>query len=491
LTITDTAVGATIYYTTNGTTPSSSTTPYTEPITISASETIKAIAVLSGYSSAATSAIYTLQAPQTLFSPAAGAIVAGSTVSLSDACANAAFYYTTNGKAPTTRSTKYSVPITVSSPETIEAIAVCTGYITGKVASAAYTLQAATPVISPPSGTYSTVQTVTISDATSGAQIFYTTDGTTPTTSSAQYAGSITVNTSETVNAIAVASGFSTSAIASAVYLLEPPAPAPTFSIPNGIYAAGQQVTLKDSLPGTIYYTTNGITPSTASTIYAGAITLTATTAIQAIEVAPGFANSVVAVGVFSIAPRAATPTIIPGTGPEFAPLTVTILDANPGATIYYTTDSSIPTTSSTQYTGPFTIGSIGSTVVRAIATAPGFALSNYATASYAISQPPQPPEVLNTSASSVTPSGATLIATVLDNDIAGCVWFNYGTSPTALSSRSATYMIPARQGLPVVASQPINWLEANTTYYVQAWVQTTGGTVSGPIVSFTTTAAP
>lgn len=52
----------------------------------------------------------------------------------------------------------------------------------------------ATPTFSPGGGTYSSAQTVTISDTTSGATIYYTTDGSTPTTSSSHYTTAITVS---------------------------------------------------------------------------------------------------------------------------------------------------------------------------------------------------------------------------------------------------------------------------------------------------------
>ncbi|MFT4112954.1 CotH kinase family protein [Silvibacterium sp.] len=76
----------------------------------------------------------------------------------------------------------------------------------------------ATPVFSLASGTYTTAQTVTITDATSGAAIYYTLDGTTPTTSSTLYSGAITLTSPVTLNAIAILSGYSASAVASANY---------------------------------------------------------------------------------------------------------------------------------------------------------------------------------------------------------------------------------------------------------------------------------
>ena len=61
---------------------------------------------------------------------------------------------------------------------------------------------------------------MSISDATSGATIYYTTNGTTPTTSSAVYTGPITVSSTETLKAIAVATGDTNSAVASAAYTI-------------------------------------------------------------------------------------------------------------------------------------------------------------------------------------------------------------------------------------------------------------------------------
>jgi chitobiase/beta-hexosaminidase-like protein len=87
------------------------------------------------------------------------------------------------------------------------------------VASRTYTLRAATPTFDPPGGTYLAGPVlVSISSASPEVTIYYTTDGTTPTTSSTQYGGPILVVLGTTVQAIAVRAGWSQSAVASATY---------------------------------------------------------------------------------------------------------------------------------------------------------------------------------------------------------------------------------------------------------------------------------
>lgn len=80
------------------------------------------------------------------------------------------------------------------------------------------TTPAALPLFTPAGGTYTAAQTVTITDASTGVTIYYTTDGSTPTTSSTVYTAPITVSTSTTLKAIAYGNGFSVSPVASATY---------------------------------------------------------------------------------------------------------------------------------------------------------------------------------------------------------------------------------------------------------------------------------
>jgi Chitobiase/beta-hexosaminidase C-terminal domain len=160
------------------------------------------------------------------FSPAPGSYASAQSVTLSDTTAGAVIYYTTNGTAPTTGSTKYSAAIPVNSTTTIEAIAVASGYTNSAVAVGTYTISAqpvaATPTFSPAPGTYTSAQSVTLSDTTAGAAIYYTTNGTPPTTSSTQYVSGtpLSISATTTIEAIAVASGYTNSAVAVGTYTI-------------------------------------------------------------------------------------------------------------------------------------------------------------------------------------------------------------------------------------------------------------------------------
>jgi hypothetical protein len=231
ISIADATPSASIYYTTDGSTPTTASQLYSAPFTVSATTTVNAIATASGYTqSAQGSASYTYSPSEPVtqtptFSPAGGSYTTAQQVTISDATAGAVIYYTTNGTTPTTSSAVYSSPISVASGTvTINAIAQAPGDSASSVGSAIYTIQAATaatPTFSPVAGTYTSAQSVTIADTTPGATIYYTTNGTTPTTSSAVYSGAITVSASTTLEALAVASGYAQSAVATAAYVIQ------------------------------------------------------------------------------------------------------------------------------------------------------------------------------------------------------------------------------------------------------------------------------
>ena len=391
VTISDSTPSSTIYYTTDGSTPTTSSTVFTAPLPVSATTTIRAMATASGYTSSDVStALYTISAPAAstpTFSPAAGTYTSAQTVTIADSTPGATIYYTINGTTPTTSSAVYAGPVNVSSTETLQAIAIASGYSASSVASAAYTITqpAAAPTFSPAGGTYTSAQTVTIADSTPSAIIYYTTNGTTPTTSSTVYAGPITVSSTETLQAIATASSYSTSSVASAAYTVTPIAAAPTFSPVGGTYTSAQTVTIADSTPGAaIYYTTNGTAPTTSSTVYAGPITVSVTETLRAIAAAAGYAQSAVASAAYTINTNvAATPAFSPAPGTYTTSKKVTISDVTSGAAIYYTTNGSTPTTSSSRYKSPIVVSS--SETIKAIAIASGYTQSAVASGTYTI----------------------------------------------------------------------------------------------------------
>lgn len=80
-----------------------------------------------------------------------------------------------------------------------------------------------TPVILPVAGTYATAQTVSMTVISPGAEIRYTTDGSTPTCASTLYTGTFSTSSppsSETVQAIGCAFGLTTSGVASNAYVI-------------------------------------------------------------------------------------------------------------------------------------------------------------------------------------------------------------------------------------------------------------------------------
>jgi hypothetical protein len=385
VTISDTTSGSTIYYTTNGSTPTTASSTYSSAITVSVTETLEALAVKAGYSNSAVgSAVYTFSGTVGTpgFSPAAGTYNTSQTVTISDGTSGASIYYTTNGSTPTTGSTHYSSAITVSATETLKALATKSGFTNSAVGSAVYTLKVATPAFSPAAGTYNSAQTVTISSSTPSASIYYTTSGSTPTTASTLYSSAIAVSKTETLKALGVKTGYTNSAVGSAVYTLK--VATPTFSPAAGSYGSAQTVSISDTTSGsTIYYTTNATTPTTASTKYTSAITVSATETVEALGVLTGYSNSAVGTAVYTINGAAATPGFSPAAGTYSSGQTVTISDGTSGASIYYTTNGTTPTTGSTLYSSAVSVAS--TQTLEALAVKAGYFNSAVGSAAYTI----------------------------------------------------------------------------------------------------------
>jgi chitinase len=182
-----------------------------------------ACAVFSGCPQADDSGPGTATVATPMASPAAGTYASALTVALSTATGGATIHYTTDGSTPTAGSALYASPISISATTTLKAFAVHDGMNSSGVLAAVYTINpggetVATPTATPAGDNYPSAQTVTLATTTGGASIYYTTNGSTPTTGSALYASPITISTATTLKAVAVKSGMHDSGVLTAVY---------------------------------------------------------------------------------------------------------------------------------------------------------------------------------------------------------------------------------------------------------------------------------
>lgn len=122
---------------------------------------------------------------------------------------------------------------------------------------------AAAPAFNPAPGNYSSGQSVTLSDATAGAAIHYSVNGSTPTASSPVYTSPISVTSNETIKAIAMASGFSASPVSSGTYAIGTGTSGASFAA--GFSGGGMTLNGSAAYSGTRLRLTNGGTHQAGS----------------------------------------------------------------------------------------------------------------------------------------------------------------------------------------------------------------------------------
>jgi hypothetical protein len=267
----------------------------------------------------------------------------------------------------------------------------------------------ATPTFTPAPGTFPAAQDVTIATTTPNATIFYTTDGTNPTSASVVYSGAISVAKNTTIRAFATATGFKDSAVAAGAYVINipPGTTAPVdINTPTGTYnnpvATGLATT---SSPATICYTLDGSAPTcnattatctgTSATYNAGSpIPVDApvgggNSTIKALACKVGNTNSTVTTAVLSF--KAADPgaSPLPAEVAQGTIVTVSTVTANNGAnavSIHYTTDGTIPTCLTGSVFGQAGNVQIDqNTTIRALACRGNYIASNLGTFAYTV----------------------------------------------------------------------------------------------------------
>jgi alpha-tubulin suppressor-like RCC1 family protein len=294
----------TIRYTTDGTTPTESSTQYTGAISVTGTTTLRAAAFRTGWtSSTVATSVYTMKVGTPSISPTGGSFGSSQNVTVTAGTTGALLRYTLDGSEPTESSSSVTsggaVGVTQSSTLMVKSfngpawtasdLKVGTFYISqGTVAA---------PTASPAAGTYTAAQTVSLSSSTVGALIRYTLDGSEPAALSALFTAPIVVDGTLTLKAKAYLSSWSGSSTLSASYtinLTNTVLPV-SFSPAEGTYTTQKTVTLTSSTSGaTIHYTTNGATPTTSdpSVSSGGTVSITRSQVLKAMAVKASMTNS-------------------------------------------------------------------------------------------------------------------------------------------------------------------------------------------------------
>jgi hypothetical protein len=249
VTLQTSTAGASIYYTTNGSIPTQSSTLYSGTMTLTNSATVKAKAFKSGYNSSGEAiALFTVNQPFNFSLSNSGdkSVTAGSSVtnlisaalvsgttqpvtfSASGLPSGATASFSPNSCSPSCSST-LTISTSGSTPAGSSTITVTASTVTASGSGVTKTTTfnlgvglptVATPTINPNTGTYTGSVSVTLQSSTAGAAIYYTTNGSTPTQYSTLYTGTMTLTNSATVKAKAFKSGYNSSGEAIALFTI-------------------------------------------------------------------------------------------------------------------------------------------------------------------------------------------------------------------------------------------------------------------------------
>jgi alpha-tubulin suppressor-like RCC1 family protein len=259
--------------------------------------------------------------------------------------------YTTTGAVPTETDATVACGGTVAVAQslTLRVSGWRAGAPTSEITTAAYTLQAPAPTITPGTGAYGGAQTITIATGTPASTVRYTLDGSEPTATSSVYAAPLSVGGTLTLKAAVFKTGWTTSVSGTASYWIAAATVAtPIITPAGGGYAEAPLVTITTATSGaTIRYTLDGSTPTGASTRYVLPFLASTTTTLKAKAFLAGQTPSGVAAATFALdaVGAVATPTLSV-VGGRFTTQQVVTVIGPPGATLRYTTTSVDPTTS-------------------------------------------------------------------------------------------------------------------------------------------------
>ncbi|HWV66118.1 chitobiase/beta-hexosaminidase C-terminal domain-containing protein [Chitinophaga sp.] len=342
-------------------------------------------------------------------------------VVLSTTTAGGTIRYTLDGTVPTINSPVFN-PLTdtlkLTGTTTVKASTWMENMYVSEVSTALLSIMPPAlpnPVFVPSAGIYSDPIKMAIKVAEPGATIYYTTDGSTPTTASQVYTDSIHIDSTMRIKTFAVKEGRSPSQVMAATYTILPEGTKqPVFSVPAGNYNGPQEVTISSATPGAVIrYALNDNALNSNSPVYAAPVKISATATLKAYASAGGLTDSKVTIAAYVIGNNdvaVSTPQFsFPG-GTYNGARQVGLFTNTKDAVIYYTTDGSIPDENATAYFNLIQVSD--SLTIKAIAVKPGMKNSGVAEATYIITGGGKDTSLINTNLPqgrlSITPNPAT-----------------------------------------------------------------------------------
>ena len=328
--LTDTTAGAVIYYTTNGSPPTTNSPVYSAPIQVSATTSINAIAVAPGYApSAVAGGTYSIGATSSVSLASAANVdgIANSGTAVPGKGLDGGGYAYSAALLGTSL-TWSGVSFTLGTPETVDAVSNVTLTLPAGSYSKLYMLATGVNgnqanqsfIVTYTDGTTTTF-TQSLSDwftpqSYAGEAIAQTEayrinpNGTLDQRTFYLYGYTFAINSAKTVKSLTLPKN--TNVVVLGVTLQTtttvPTTAAVTFTPVPGSYTNAQSVQLTDTTPGAvIYYTTNGSPATTNSAVYSTALNVSATTTINAIAAAPGYATGADTSGTYTIGTTTAT----------------------------------------------------------------------------------------------------------------------------------------------------------------------------------------
>ena len=356
-----------IYYTLDGSTPTTASAQYSSPITIASTTSLKYFAVDSaGNIEQVKVAEYIVDsvAPSTSVSHESGTYNPSLAVTLTSNENSSVTYYTLDGSVPTNESAQYSSPINITVTTTLKYFSVDSVGNTEEVNTVNYEIDSTPPltVPSPNSGTYRDSFAVTLSSE-DDAVTYYTLDGSTPTTSSTQYSSEINISSTTTLKYFSVDALDNKEAVKTAEYVIDSTKPSTLSSHAAGLYNQSITVTLTSDENTVVYYTLDGSTPTHLSTEYSSPIEIAETTTLKYYSVDEVGNEEDVYTAIYVIDSTAPSTTVSHVGGEYSQSIAVTLTSNDDDSITYYTLDGTTPSSLSIQYSASINIA--GTTTLK------------------------------------------------------------------------------------------------------------------------------